>query len=154
MYTVFAPYGTNTLVRHNDMEKQKIIEIEEIVAKILESAVSCFAIGGFGKYLNNLNTDIKDLDFYIPFELNNLESLRMLLVQFDKRYILNNYNFDKILRIKYKSIKIDLLPKINGVNFITVLQNYEIKYFNKLPIQTLSQNKIEENINFVQKQFE
>lgn len=136
------------------MEKQQIIEIEEVISKILESDLSCFAIGGFGKYLYDNKSDIKDLDFYMPFELNNLATLKAFLLMFDNQNILNNYNFDKIVRIKFKSIKIDLLPKIDGISFLTVMQNHEIKYFNSLPIRTLSETKIKENINFVQNQLE
>ncbi|MCP9768622.1 hypothetical protein EGI22_11915 [Lacihabitans sp. LS3-19] len=134
------------------MEKQQIIE--EIISEILDSDIIFFAIGGFGKYLYDDKIDIKDLDFYIPAELNNSEKLIGLILKFDRRNKLNNYIFDKIIRINYKSLTIDLLPKIDGVNFESVMENYEIKYFNNLPIRTLSQNKIEENINFIKNQIE
>ena len=84
---------------------------EEVILKIIDSKLICFAVGGFGKHLNDGKNDIKDLDFCVPSELNKIETIKEFLKKFDEGFNLNNFNFDRIIRIRYKTIKIDRLKR-------------------------------------------
>jgi|GEM_PF-5039896 len=130
---------------------RKII-IHEVIERLVESKVKFIVIGGFAKYLHGIDTQIKDLDFFIPQQFNSSEMVLNLLELFDRNLKLKAYNFTRIIRINYKTIKIDLLPKLDGINNEFAFLNAEEIMFQHNAIKILRLQDIEQNIQHVKNQ--
>jgi hypothetical protein len=126
--------------------------IQEVIDRLIESKVKFVAIGGFAKYLHGTTTEINDLDFFIPKELNSSECILHFLKLFDRNVKLEAYNFKRILRINYKTLKIDLLPKLDGINNEKAFLDSQEIMFQHSPIRILRLKEINQNIQHVKNQ--
>ena len=128
------------------------IIIQEVIDRLIESKVKFVVIGGFAKYLHGIAAEINDLDFFIPEKFNNSKGIMNLLKLFDRNVKLEEYNFKRIIRINYKTIKIDLLPILDGVNNEKVFLDSQEIMFQNSPIKILSLKEINQNIQHVKNQ--
>lgn len=132
------------------MFKQK--EIEEVLNKLALAEINYLAVGGFAKFLLGKTNDFSDIDFFIPEEFNKNEKIEYLIKLFNSKATVNKYKFDKIIRIRYKNLKIDFLPKLDGINSFEAFEKAGLSSVYSLPIKTLSFEDIVKNIETVQKQ--
>ncbi len=112
--------------------------------------IDFIAIGGFAKFLHETENEFKDVDFFIPENLNKSENIVQFLKSLLPTYSIEAYDFKHILRIKIKTLQIDLLPKLNGLNSEIVLKNIIIKKYGEETINVLGLDDLITNIKTVE----
>jgi len=96
----------------------------------------------------------RDLDFFFPPEHNSSKCLFKMLRKFDDNHMLSEYKFDRIIRIKYKSLQIDLLPKMDGIDSQVAIRNSIQTKFNNQNIDYLALEELKRNIRTVKNYIE